>query len=83
MVIRTQLSLDAEAHRGAKRRAAELGISLAEYIRRLVDADLGAGRGGDAELAAVVALGDGGPTDVARDKHRLIAEAVAAQYGAR
>jgi hypothetical protein len=74
--MRTQIQLDGEAHRRAKRRAHELGISLAEYIRRLVDADLGRQRGGEADLAGVVDLGDGGATDIARDKRQLIGEAL-------
>jgi hypothetical protein len=41
MMVRTQITLDAEAHRRAKRRAAELGISFAEYVRQAVDRDLG------------------------------------------
>jgi len=40
MMARTQITLDPELHRRARERAAELGISLAEYIRRLVAADL-------------------------------------------
>ena len=40
MMARTQITLDSELHRRARERAAELGISLAEYIRRLVASDL-------------------------------------------
>jgi len=40
MMARTQITLDPELHRRARERAAELGISLAEYIRRLVARDL-------------------------------------------
>jgi hypothetical protein len=35
--VGTRITLDCEAHRRAKRRAAELGISLAEYLRRAFD----------------------------------------------
>ncbi len=35
-MIRTQISLDEEAYREAKREAREQGISLAEFLRRLV-----------------------------------------------
>lgn len=76
-MMRTQISLDPEAHRRARRRAEELGVSLAEYIRRLVDADLAGPADGRASLEAVTDLGDGGPTDVAVDKDQLIGEAVA------
>ena len=40
MMTRTQLSFEPEMLRDARRRAAVLGISLAEYVRRLVAADL-------------------------------------------
>lgn len=76
-MMRTQISLDPEAHRRARRRAEERGVSLAEYIRRLVDADLAGPADGRASLEAVTDLGDGGPTDVAADKDQLIGEAVA------
>lgn len=79
MTVRTQIALDDEAHRRAKRRAAELGISLAEYMRRLLDADLEELRGGQADIDAVIDLGDGGPTEIARDKDRLLGEAIAAE----
>jgi hypothetical protein len=35
-MIRTQISLDKEAYREAKREARHQGISLAEFLRRLV-----------------------------------------------
>jgi predicted nucleic acid-binding protein len=40
MMARTQISLEAEMQRRARQRASELGISLAEYLRRLVARDL-------------------------------------------
>ena len=40
MTVRTQIFLEAELHSRARTRAAALGVSLAEYIRRLVDQDL-------------------------------------------
>src|SRR5688500_950547 len=64
MVARTQITLHPEQHRRAKARAADLGISLAEYIRRLVDRDL------DRPMAVpdpstIFNLGDSGGSDVA------------------
>ena len=44
MMTRTQLSFEREMLGEARRRAADLGISLAEYVRRLVAADLGGDR---------------------------------------
>jgi len=76
MMSRTQLSLDSEQLQRAKRRAAELGVSLAEYVRRLVDADL-AKPGRRADPSVVFDLGDSGGSDVARDKDRYVAEALA------
>jgi hypothetical protein len=40
MAQRTQISLPEEDHRRARARASDLGVSLAEYIRRLVADDL-------------------------------------------
>src|SRR5437763_1301146 len=39
MMSRTQITLDRETHRRARKRAADLGISFAEYIRRLIAHD--------------------------------------------
>lgn len=58
-------------------RAADLGISLAEYIRRLVDRDLSQpSRNTDRSL--VFDLGASEGTDIASEKSRMIAEAIAA-----
>ncbi len=75
MTVRTQIALDAEAHRRAKQRAAELGVSLAEYIRRLVTRDLGERRPG-ATPELIFDLGTSGSSDVARHKDKYLAAAV-------
>ena len=41
MMARTQITLEPEIQRRARQRASDLGISLAEYLRRLVTRDLG------------------------------------------
>jgi hypothetical protein len=41
MNARTQITMDPEMQRRAQAKAAELGISFAEYMRRLVAQDLG------------------------------------------
>src|SRR5277367_1656250 len=41
MAARTQITLDTEIQRLARKRASDLGCSLAEYVRRLVARDLG------------------------------------------
>lgn len=82
MMSRTQISLDPEQHRLAQKRAAQLGVSLAEYLRRLVDRDLSQPRA-RRDPSAVFALGDSGGADIARDKDRLVGEAVAARRASR
>jgi hypothetical protein len=80
MNARTQITLDPETQRRAHAKAAELGISFAEYIRRLVAEDIGQPRP-KAQISAVFDLIDEGPpTDIARDKDKMIAEAVWQNY---
>jgi DNA-binding NarL/FixJ family response regulator len=80
MMARTQITLDPELHRRARRRASERGVSFAEYVPRLLAADLGPRRR-RAEVAAVFALGSSGGSDVARDKDPMLG--AAAEAGAR
>jgi hypothetical protein len=77
MVSRIQVSLTPEQHRRARARAAELGISFAEYVRRLVARDLG-GTGERSNPRALFDLGDSGGSDVARRKESYVGEAVEA-----
>jgi hypothetical protein len=78
-MVRTQIGLDPRTHRLAKGRASELGISLAEYVRRLVAQDV-ARREPAADPTAVFNLGDSGGSDIARHEDQYIGEAVAATY---
>jgi hypothetical protein len=108
MNIRTQISMDPALRRRARAKAAALGISLSEYIGRLVARDLGeSDTRGFAEAAAEstfdleapgrpteVAQGkrkpdisiffnlidEGPPTDVARNKDKMVGEAVWQEY---
>jgi hypothetical protein len=79
MTTRTQITIDPELQRRARQRAAQYGISFAEYVRRLIARDLG-------ETPALVDptlvfnLGDSGGSDIAREKDRLVAEAADAEY---
>ena len=76
MSERIQITLEPEVQKRAQARAAELGISFVEYIRRLVENDLGA-RKRRANVSALFDLGasvEG--TDVACDKDKMIAAAV-------
>jgi hypothetical protein len=76
MMSRTQITLDSELQRRARKRASELGISLAEYVQNLVARDLKSPER-SADPSAVFDLGDSGGSDVARDKDTMIGEAVA------
>jgi plasmid stability protein len=81
MMVRTQISLDSEQHRKAKLRAAERGISLAQYLRELLQRDLGEESRPKAHISEIFGIGSSGePTDIARDKDRLIADAAWAEY---
>lgn len=80
MMVRTQIALDPEDHRRVKRRAAELNISLAEYVRRIVRRDLGGEQRPKADISAIFGLFDSGGSDVAKHKDRYIGEAVEAEY---
>jgi hypothetical protein len=75
VVTRTQITLDGEAHRRAKERAGELGVSLAEYVRRLVDADLAAAEPPKTDISAIFGLFDSGGSDIARFKDQYLGEA--------
>jgi hypothetical protein len=80
MNARTQITMDPELQRRAQARAAELGISFAEYVRRLLASDLGE-RKPKADISIVFDLIDEGPpTDIAGDKDKMIGEAVWADY---
>lgn len=74
IMMRTQISLEAELHHQAKMRAAERGISLAEYLRHLVRSDLDPEPAGDA--SSLFDLGDSGGSDVATRKDTYLGEAV-------
>lgn len=63
MMLRTQLSLDPELHRRAKKRAGELGISLAEYVRRLIAGDLDRPRA-IRDASVIFDLGRSGHSDI-------------------
>ena len=73
MVVRTQITLEADAHRRVKRRAADLGISFAEYVRRTLDRDLGDEPKGD--ISEIFGLFDSGVSDVSSNINRYLGEA--------
>ncbi len=75
MMARTQITLEPEIHKRARQRASELGVSLAEYLRRLVRKDLGNPRP-KADVSCIFNLGSGGVSNIATQKDKMIAEAV-------
>lgn len=79
MTQRTQVTLDPALDRRAKERARALGISFAEYIRRLVARDLDPEeRPGD--ISAIFGLGTSGRSDISRRKDEYLGEAIAAEH---
>lgn len=75
MTQRTQITLDAEQHRKVRKRAAELGVSMAEYLRTIIDRDLGE-QPAVADVSAILALGDSGGSDIARHKDEYVGAAI-------
>jgi hypothetical protein len=74
MTIRAQITLDPELQRRAHAKAAELGISFAEYVRRLLTDDLGPQKP-KVDISMVFNLIDEGrETNIASDKDKMIGE---------
>lgn len=74
MTSRTQVTLDTQTYRRARQRASELGVSLAEHVRRLVARDL-AGPQTKVDVTRVFDLGRSSNADVAKNKDSMIGEA--------
>jgi hypothetical protein len=82
MATRLIVTLDPEQHRRAKQKAEAEGVSLAEYIRRLVVRDLGEERT-PADVTSVFGLFDSGGSDVGTHKDAYVAQAVDARSSRR
>lgn len=76
MMVRTQISLDSEAHTQARTRAIALGISLAAYIRQLVEQDL-TEMPRSIDRSIIFDLGTSQTSDIAAHKDQMLAEATA------
>ena len=78
MTSRMQISLDAATQVKVRRRAESIGVPVAEYVRRVIAADLG----GDQPRSDVAEIFDLGrsvePTDIAQNKRAMIADAIEA-----
>jgi hypothetical protein len=80
MNARTQINLDPEMQRRAHEKAAELGISFAEYVRRVIANDLGEPRP-KVDISVLFDLGASDePTNIARDKDKMIGESLWKEY---
>ena len=78
-MTRTQLSFEREMLRRAQRRAGELGVSLAEYVRRLVAEDLEE-RTPVSDPMVVFNLGGSGGSDIGAEKDAMLGEAMGRAY---
>ena len=78
--MRTQIALPPEQHAEVKLKAADLGISMAEYIRRLIDQDLNRPRprGGVATITGIFSAE--GSSIRAEGKNMAVVEAVDALW---
>lgn len=78
MSSRMQITLDSATQVKVRRRAESIGVPVAEYVRRVIAADLG----GDPPRSDVAELFDLGrsaePTDIANNKRAMIAGAIEA-----
>jgi len=73
-MTRTQLSFERHMLKQARDRAGKLGISLAEYVRRLVAEDLRSVTTA-ADPAVIFDLGSSGSSDIANEKDAMLGEA--------
>ena len=82
MNARTQITMDPELQKRAQAKAADLGISFAEYVRRLVASDVGQPEPKSKPHISIVfdLVDEGPPTDIARDKDQMIGQAVWEDY---
>lgn len=76
--MRTQIALSPEQHSSVRRKATELGISMAEYIRRLVDQDL-AHPPTKGDLHSIIGLFGSGGSDISKEKDDAVRAAISEQ----
>jgi hypothetical protein len=78
MMVRTQVTIENELQRRARRRATDIGVSFAEYVRRLVARDL-AHPEPKVAPACIFDLGASGGSDIAADKDEMIGQAFSSE----
>jgi hypothetical protein len=77
-----QITLEPNLQQRARNAARRKGISVAEYVRRLIKDDLG-DTTKQADVSSIFALGDSGGSHVGRDKDAMVAEAIDPRRRAR
>jgi hypothetical protein len=75
MKVRTQITLDSEKQKRARRRASELGVSMAKYLRQLVERDINQPEIRP-DISCIFDLGSSGGSNIAQNKDAMIGEAV-------
>lgn len=84
MTEHVTISLDEEELDGARQRAATLGLSLEQYLETLIRTDAQLAMPEPAQvissLFGIIPRGAGSATEVARDKDKMVGEAVARQH---
>jgi hypothetical protein len=78
-MTRTVISIEPDLYERARDRAEELGVSFAEYVRMLLTEELSERRP-RADPSIIFGLGGSGGSDIARDKDKMVGEAVWAEY---
>jgi hypothetical protein len=79
MMARTQVTLEPELRKLARSRAGDLGVSFAEYIRRLVLRDLAA-PSVRSTPSCLFDLGSSSGSDIAREKDSMLGHAFASSH---
>jgi hypothetical protein len=74
MMSRAQITIEPEIQRRARQRASDLGVSFAEYVRRLLERDLSQPKA-TVGVEAIFDLGSSGGSNIARNKDEMIGEA--------
>jgi hypothetical protein len=81
MNMRTRITMAQDLQQRAQAKAAALGISFPECIRRLVAGDLGEPKRSKPDISTLFDLGASrGLTDIARDKDEIIGQAAWEDY---
>lgn len=77
----TQIYLEPQQHVALKEKARQRGVSMAEFLRGLVADSLEEQNQG-VDLSAITGIVESGePTDIGRDKRKMVRESVLRRHG--